>query len=164
MLFSRTCWLVAAAAVVAITLMTVPQLQSSNQSFWGNPPDRIVVVETGLAEHKQIVFEDGSRIQFGAKTSITADFTKSTRSVALDRGEAHFKVAKDPYHPFQVSVAGGSITAIDIAFNVRQGLDSDVVVTVTEGTVEVAPVTFFPSRLSWDRPARPGMIPAPSRP
>ncbi len=26
------------------------------------------------------------------------------------------------------------------------------------------PVTFFASQLSWDRPARPGMIPAPSRP
>jgi transmembrane sensor len=135
----RTFGLAAAAAVVAITFLTVPHLHPFIQSFWGSQPDRTVVVETGLGEHKQIVFEDGTRIQLGAQTSITANFTKSTRSVALDRGEAHFKVAKDPQRPFQVSAAGGTITAVGTAFNVQHRQDSDVVVTVTEGIVEVAP-------------------------
>ncbi|HEY0942510.1 MAG TPA: FecR domain-containing protein [Steroidobacter sp.] len=138
-LFFRGLGLAAAAAVLALTMLAFPQLQPYIRSLWASSPDRTVVVETGLGEHKQIVFEDGTRIQLGAQSSITANFTKSTRSVALDRGEAHFNVAKNPERPFQVSAAGGTITAVGTAFNVHHRQDSDVVVTVTEGIVEVAP-------------------------
>src|SRR5690606_33594553 len=71
----------------------------------------------------------------------TANFTRSTRSVALDRGEAHFNVAKDPKRPFQVSAGVGTVTAVGTAFNVQRRQDAHVVVTVTEGIVEVAPIS-----------------------
>lgn len=136
-----------AAAAVVIALVTVPRIfQPFIQSFMTTQaPERTVVVETGLGEHKQIVFEDGTRIHLGAQTSVTASFTKSTRSVVLDRGEAHFRVAKDAQRPFEVNAGSGTITAVGTAFVVQHRQDSDVVVTVTEGTVEVAPVSTHPA-------------------
>ena len=100
---------------------------------------RSVAVETGPAEHKEIVFEDGTRIHLGAQTSVTARFTEHARSVVLDRGEALFSVAPDPERPFKVDAGGGIITAVGTAFNVRRQEDDDVVVTVTDGIVEITP-------------------------
>lgn len=107
---------------------------------------RKVVLETGIAEHKELVFEDGTRIHLGAQTSVTASFTKDTRSVVLDRGEALFHVARDPKRPFHVNAGGGIITAVGTAFNVRRREDNDVVVTVTEGIVEITPSGAPPVR------------------
>jgi transmembrane sensor len=131
-----------AAAVVGLLfgfLKTFPEYLESTLS-----PVRTVAVETGLAEHKEIVFEDGSRIHLGAQSSVTAHFTRSARSVVLDRGEALFSVAHDPNRPFHVNAGGGIITAIGTAFNVRRRQDNDVVVTVTDGIVEITPVEITP--------------------
>lgn len=105
-----------------------------------------VVLETGIAEHKEIVLEDGTRIHLGGQTLVTASFTKHARSVVLDRGEALFKVVRDPTRPFQVSAGGGLITAVGTEFNVRHRQDDDVIVTVAEGTVEVTPSSTAPVR------------------
>lgn len=147
--FYRRAFRVAVAvAAVMIVVQSTSILPSFLQLFTGTrTPDRTVVAETGLAEHKQIVFEDGSRILLGAESSITANFSRTTRSVALDRGEAHFRVAHDPQRPFQVSAGGGMVTAVGTAFNVQHRLDSDVVVTVTEGVVEVTPNSPHPLKV-----------------
>jgi transmembrane sensor len=100
---------------------------------------RMFVVETGLAEHREVVLNDGSKISLGAKTAITSDITAERRTVVLSRGEALFHVARDPQRPFRVIAGGGTITAVGTAFNVRRRDDDHVVVTVTEGTVEVTP-------------------------
>lgn len=139
--------LAAAAAIVMVVALALP-LQSFLQLFTNSTaPDRTVVVETGLAEHKQLVFEEGTRIQLGAQTSITASFTKTERSITLDRGEGSFSVARDPKRPFQVRAGGGTITAVGTAFNVYHRQDSDVIVSVTEGVVEVAPGGQGPAQL-----------------
>jgi transmembrane sensor len=49
-----------------------------------------------------------------------------------------FTVAHNAARPFRVYAAGGSITAVGTEFNVLRAAER-VVVTVTEGTVEVAP-------------------------
>lgn len=102
---------------------------------------RMAVMETGIAEHKEILLSDGSKISLGAKTAVTTDLTDHDRTVVLSRGEALFHVARDPKRPFRVIAGGGTITAVGTAFNVRRREDDHVVVTVTEGTVEVAPLS-----------------------
>lgn len=102
---------------------------------------RMSVIETGIAEHEDVVLSDGSKISLGAKTALTADITDTVRTVVLSRGEALFHVARDPKRPFRVIAGGGTITAVGTAFNVRRREDDHVVVTVTEGTVEVAPTS-----------------------
>jgi transmembrane sensor len=60
----------------------------------------------------------------------------------LDRGEALFSVAPDPERPFEVNAGSGVITAVGTAFNVRRREDNEVVVTVTDGIVEIAPISM----------------------
>jgi transmembrane sensor len=105
----------------------------------GDPrPVAMSVYETAIAQHQDIVLTDGSHVQLGARSSITTSVNVDERTVVLDRGEAAFKVAHDPGRPFRVLAGGGMITAVGTAFNVRR-LDGLVVVTVTEGTVQIEP-------------------------
>src|SRR5690606_1776612 len=55
-------------------------------------------------------------------------------------GEAHFEVERDASRPFVVTSSNLRVTAIGTAFTVRAD-DARTVVSVTEGVVEVAPVT-----------------------
>lgn len=84
----------------------------------------------------QQVLADGSIIELNRDAAVTICFTSGERRVRLERGEAHFAVAKDPARPFIVTVRGIDVRAIGTAFNVR--MDAAVVeVLVTEGRVQV---------------------------
>lgn len=127
--------LIAAAVVAVVGLRWIAPVEW--RALTGG--SRMFVLETGLAEHREVLLNDGSKISLGAKTAITADITAQRRTVVLSRGEALFHVARDPQRPFRVIAGGGTITAVGTAFNVRRRDDDHVVVTVTEGTVEVTP-------------------------
>lgn len=99
-------------------------------------PVAMSVYETAIAQHQDIMLTDGSRVELGARSSITTNINTNDRTVVLDRGEAAFKVAHDASRPFRVLAGGGMITAVGTAFNVRR-LDGLVVVTVTDGTIHV---------------------------
>ena len=124
--------LAAGVGVVAIGLalmvsrdIKVPQQQ-----------ELIQVYETNPSEHQEVLLTDGSNIAIGAKSTVSINFTRRHRAVFLEQGEVLFKVAKDPNRPFVVVTGSGTITAVGTAFNVRRD-DNRVVVTVTEGIVEV---------------------------
>lgn len=68
------------------------------------------------------------------------------RAVFLEKGEAHFNVAKNHEIPFVVYAGNGKVRAVGTAFNVRLN-QQQVDVTVSEGTVRV--ITPEPS----DQPA-----------
>jgi transmembrane sensor len=97
------------------------------------------VYETQRAEHRHIVLGDGTRVDLGARSALTANITPYARTVVLDRGEALFYVARNADRPFRVIAGRGTITAVGTEFNVRRREEGSVVVTVTEGSVEVAP-------------------------
>ena len=111
----------------------------------------VTLYATEPAQHESVVLSDGSEIQMGARTAVTANVTRDNRLVVLDRGEALFQVAHDPKRPFRVLAGAGVITAVGTAFNVRR-LDGMVVVTVTEGTVEVAPAKTVNARTGSEFP------------
>jgi transmembrane sensor len=58
------------------------------------------------------------------------------RLVFLERGQAYFRVAKDPDHPFVVTAAGRTVTALGTAFDVRVDAGR-FEVTLVEGRVRV---------------------------
>lgn len=93
---------------------------------------------TAVAEHGSQILADGSEIDLGAHTRIVTRYTKERRSIALEAGEAYFKVTKDPHRPFVVNAGAVKVTAVGTAFSVRRATDRTVV-TVTEGVVRVAP-------------------------
>jgi transmembrane sensor len=94
--------------------------------------------ETKTGEQTHLQLQDGTSVFLGAQSAVSATFTRSRRSVILGRGEALFEVAHDSARPFVVIAGNGSITAVGTTFDVRRDADR-VVVTVTEGTVSVAP-------------------------
>lgn len=89
-----------------------------------------------LALIEQRDLPDGSVIELNRGAVVTEHFTATERRVRLERGEAHFKVAKDAVRPFFVEAGGVAVRAVGTAFNVR--LDpASVEVLVTEGKVSV---------------------------
>jgi transmembrane sensor len=105
--------------------------------------DQVQSFATAPSEHRAIELSDGSRITLGARTELTVHYTAKRRFIFLDRGEAWFAVAHNSLRPFTVFAGGGSITAIGTQFDVRREEDPTdigrVVVTVSNGTVEVGP-------------------------
>jgi len=145
----QSAWLGIAAmiCVAAIGLGLFRMISSANEP----PAEHMTVFETEPAQHEKVALADGSEIHMGARSSVTTNLTRGVRFVVMDRGEALFKVAHDPKRPFRVLAGAGVITAVGTAFNVRR-LDDMVVVTVSEGTVEVAPASDVNARNGGDYP------------
>jgi transmembrane sensor len=97
------------------------------------PPPTAVPVIASITSR---TLEDGSVVELNRGAVISVLYTPGERRVQLERGEAHFTVAKNKARPFIVSAGGVAVRAVGTAFNVR--LDSAAVdVLVTEGVVQV---------------------------
>jgi len=132
---NRWRWLsggLAIATAAAIAVLILWPLR-----FWsGTGPSGPVVYQTNVGELKHVQLRDGSTIVLGGRTQLSVAFSAQRRSVKLSEGEAWFKVVHHPRWPFVVAAGDGTITDVGTAFLVTR--DSDrVVVTVTEGSVEV---------------------------
>lgn len=118
--------LAAAAAVVLAALR------------WRHPrPSPVGFAETSQAEAgwiRRVDLPDGSQVLLDAGAAVSVRYTAGEREVALLRGEAFFKVAKNPFRPFVVGAAGVAVRAVGTAFEVRRGGDV-VEVLVQEGRV-----------------------------
>ena len=105
------------------------------------------VVRSALYEHsigtqpgewKTVTLADGSELQVGPNTLLQLDLGDARRSIALVRGEAYFKVAKDPARPFFVQANAYAVRAVGTEFAVSRR-KSELIVTVADGSVHVAP-------------------------
>lgn len=81
------------------------------------------------------ILSDGSIVELKHGAQVAVAFTESVRRVILNRGEAHFQVAKMA-KPFVVAVGDVEVRAVGTAFAVQLG-DAHVEVLVTEGRVAV---------------------------
>ncbi len=100
--------------------------------FWSRASS---VFRTGLGEIRQVPLADGSSTAINTASEIEITLSKGRRDVRLAKGEAWFKVAKDPTRPFIVEAGDIRVRAVGTAFSVRrreEGAD----VLVTEGVVE----------------------------
>jgi transmembrane sensor len=128
----RWVWpVLAAAAAVAVGMFVAQKPAAPAISSTGMP------VARSLALIEQREMPDGTVIELNRGAVVTAHYTAGERRVRLERGEAHFKVAKDAARPFFVEAGGVAVRAVGTAFNVK--LDpASVEVLVTEGKVSVA--------------------------
>ena len=124
-----TVGLAAAAALTALALL--PVIRSMQFA-----PPVVTVVETASGENRDVPLSDGSVVSAGAQSMLWATLTDDSREVTLERGEAFFRVAKDPQRPFVVKVGATTVAALGTAFNVRRAGER-VVIGVAEGTVKV---------------------------
>lgn len=115
-------------------------------------PKRLVdqSFRTAVGQQATVTLPDGSVVTLNTDTVVRTRGDKARRLVYLDKGQAFFRVAKDRRHPFVVTAAGRTVTALGTAFDVhvdRGGLK----VVLVEGKVRVEPAAA--------QAARPGPAP-----
>jgi transmembrane sensor len=127
---------------------------------WPRPsvPSALASPVVSVAPMEERVLEDGSKIQLNRGAAVTVNFTPGERLVRLERGEAHFAVAKNPARPFIVDAGGVRVRAVGTAFDVRIGAAA-VAVLVTEGRVQFN-VPAAPANP--DGPSRDPTLPVPA--
>ncbi|MED5611659.1 FecR family protein [Pseudomonas sp. JH-2] len=101
---------------------------------------------TGTAERREIVLEDGSRVELDARTRLDVDYSATRRRIVLADGAAVFHVRHDASRPFVVEADNGSVTALGTVFEVRHQASS-VRVVCSEGVVAVRQASQQPLRL-----------------
>jgi transmembrane sensor len=122
----------AASVVAALTALAVVPVIRSMQ--FAQPV--VTVVETASGENRDVQLGDGSVVSAGAQSVLWATLSGDSREVTLERGEAFFRVAKDPVRPFLVKIGATTVAAVGTAFNVRRAGER-IVVGVSQGIVKV---------------------------
>lgn len=142
---TRRWWLCGGVGVAAIAvLLVIWPLRSVS----GGGGAGAAIYETNVGGIKDVQLRDGSSVILGGQTNLAVAFSARQRSVRLIAGEAWFKVAHNRNWPFVVAAGDGTITAVGTAFLITRQSDR-VIVTVTDGTVEVSarPPVWPPLRL-----------------
>lgn len=123
---------IAAALVAGVaTLLLLGWIRHADQA-------RDLTMSAAVGVNRDVLLPDGSAVTLAAGSTFSTRFTRGTRDVFLENGEALFKVKHLRERPFVVHAMGTTVTAVGTAFNVKS--EGGVVrVTVTEGIVDVAP-------------------------
>lgn len=128
--FSR----IAAAAAFAVVLSGLGF--AGWQTMTGPRPLTDKTFRTAVGEQSTVTLPDGSEVTLNTDTILRTRADGDRRLIYLERGQAFFEVAKDSRHPFVVSAAGRTVTALGTAFDVR--VDAGALkVTLVEGRVRV---------------------------
>jgi transmembrane sensor len=114
---------IAAAAACLVGAVALPWLLFRPEHY-----------RTTIGEIRRVALADGSVTIVNTDSHIAVDYRSDERRIHLDRGEAWFKVAKNPRRPFVVDVDGVHVRATGTAFSVRRKRDA-ILIVVTEGKV-----------------------------
>jgi transmembrane sensor len=125
---------------IAAALAGVAVLSASGYGGWkfvtGPDPLTDQAYRTAVGEQSTVKLPDGTEVTLNTDTVLRTRADHDKRLVYLERGQAFFKVAKDKSHPFVVTAAGRTVTALGTAFDVR--VDGRAFkVTLVEGKVRV---------------------------
>lgn len=91
-------------------------------------------------EIQQIDLADGTHIDLNKNSRLEITMKPNSRHATLVAGEALFTVSKDTDRPFFVAVGDTQVEVVGTVFNVLRHA-GDVTVTVSEGIVDVSPLT-----------------------
>lgn len=99
-----------------------------------------VEITTAKGATEKIVLADGSTVNLnaGSRLRYPVTFSGPNRDIYLEEGEAFFKVAEDPSHPFIVHSRGLATTALGTSFNIRAySREQRITVALLTGKVKV---------------------------
>jgi transmembrane sensor len=122
-----------AAALAILAIATVVWVMLIGTGHLPVPNGSVIA---SSAPVRTAMLPDGSRVALASKSTVAVSYTNDTRALELRDGEAFFSVTPNKQRPFIVTAGGVSVRAVGTAFNVRRAAQR-VVVTVTEGTVDV---------------------------
>ena len=135
------------AAVIAAPSMLGPGLRTPELFA----PSIQQEFRTSVGQRTTVKLPDGTAVTLDTDTVLRTRETKTRRMVWLDRGQAFFRVHKDPKRPFVVNAGGRTVTALGTAFSVKVAPKAFEVVLV-EGVVRVeSPVRATPLALPTGR-------------
>lgn len=137
----RTATLMAASIVVVAIVVAIQWKVPTDQPATYATDIHRANYATQIGELLTVGFPDNSVVLLNADTTLTVRYTDKGRTVELESGEARFEVAHDPARPFAVVAGKGIVKAVGTAFNVQLVADEGVLVTVTEGIVDILPVS-----------------------
>jgi len=92
---------------------------------------------TGVAEQRDVVLDDGSKVALDAGSAIAVRYVAARREIELLSGQAFFEVTPNRARPFVVTADGVTVTVTGTAFSVATAA-SGVTVSVQSGSVDVA--------------------------
>lgn len=124
-----------AASIAALVLGAGGGSVLLHQSL-GPKPLATQAFSTVVGQQATVTLPDGSTVTLNTDTRVRTVADPHKRLVYLDRGQAFFRVAKDPRRPFVVNAGGRTVTALGTAFEVRVDKGAFKVVLV-EGRVRV---------------------------
>jgi|KBSMisStaDraftv2_1062788.scaffolds.fasta_scaffold61544_2 transmembrane sensor len=101
-------------------------------------------IDTATGESRTVTLADGSVVRVSPQTTLSVYFSKNERRLILSRGNALFRVARNPARPFLVETNRTRVRAVGTAFGIEHH-NGSVIVTVQEGRVAVANAQTQPS-------------------
>ena len=131
---------IAAAALVAIglgTWLTIRKNTAPVTTAVAAPR----MVATGVGARDSLILRDGTKVILGPQSSIkvASGYGTANRQVEV-RGDAFFDVVHNSTTPFIVHTGNAVIQDLGTRFAVRSDAAGGIGVTVTEGSVSLAPV------------------------
>jgi transmembrane sensor len=102
----------------------------------GQPEGDRIAYATVKGERLDVVLPDGSDLQLNTDSAVSIAYTRRSRTIHLERGEALFTVKPGDARPFEVLAAGGEIRDLGTRFSVHREAGR-VSVVVVEGAVTV---------------------------
>src|SRR5688572_25678682 len=115
---------------IAATLLVAIGVVGAHQYLTRN------VYQTSIGEQRTINLADGSTLILNADSKVRVRYSEAERTIALEQGQALFKVAKNPSRPFVVHSGEASVRAVGTQFDVYRR-STGTTVTVVEGKVAV---------------------------
>lgn len=123
-------WVSAVAVTVAASVAVLAGWH------WSATQAHAETIATRHGEERSFQLADNTRVQLDSDSAISVRFDGNSRGVVLERGQAYFRVAKDPGRPFVVRVGRSLIRDVGTAFDVYRHA-SNVTITVAEGRIQV---------------------------
>jgi transmembrane sensor len=138
----RVVWRMAAGFVAAAVLGGGVYAWQSDLIGYREFPNQ--TFRTDVGQRSTVTLPDGSVVTLNTDTVLRTKADGERRLLYLDKGQAFFKVAHDKRHPFVVSAAGRTVTAVGTAFDVRVD-HGRFAVTLVEGKVRVETPSPLPA-------------------
>jgi transmembrane sensor len=136
-------WMYAAAAGVLLAV-GLAFLWSSTLRMPSEAPVAELRFATGHGEQLAQTLADGSVLRLNTDTQVAVRYERTSRWIALERGQAVFEVAHDPNRPFRVIAGTAEVVAVGTKFDVYLQPGSTLV-TVVEGRVTVGSIAELSS-------------------
>lgn len=126
----------AQAAVAASLVLLVALVYAPWRSAAPAAASRLAVTAQVAPSDPVRKLPDGSIVELNAGAEIEVRYSDEARHVKLVKGEAFFRVEKDPARPFFVEAHGVVVRAVGTAFTVQMQ-SAAIEVVVKEGAVDV---------------------------